>query len=324
MLSLAPLSLGLLTRQFLYVPYGSSAPAAGPACISCDGKVPGTKLDLTHWTNNETPEALYADTSTEICLNLARARNSGDFEDFDDALAVNNHYDSDGVLSVFACTQPEAALANAELMIHGAEAGDFGEWSSDAGVKLDCALSALASDADDEGYGEALALLPALLDEGGLWTNTSKKGSFAVPFLRKRLDCLLLEKRLDRKGSPHVYKTHTLSLGLGSRVSVSEFPSLSLRSLTPVTEGHASPITKPAATAVTRSSKELLFISRRCQGEPPPQRWRRPAGALTCRGGFRHALSVSTCVCLREHVFALCVSVVCATSPWLWLLCLRL
>ena len=46
----------------------------GVRSLSCDGKVPGTTLDLTHWTNNETPEALYADTSTEIALNLARAR----------------------------------------------------------------------------------------------------------------------------------------------------------------------------------------------------------------------------------------------------------
>ena len=45
---------------------------------------------------------------------------------------------------------------------------------------------------------------------------------------------------------------------------------------------------------------------------PPPQRWRRPAGALTRRGGFRHALSVSTWVCLREPLCGLCdIAVAC-------------
>ena len=63
------LSLGLIvSRPFHYVPYGENAPA-GKLSLSCDGKVPGTALDLTHWTNNETPEDLYADTSTGIALN---------------------------------------------------------------------------------------------------------------------------------------------------------------------------------------------------------------------------------------------------------------
>ena len=39
----------------------------------------------------------------------------------DDALVVNNHFDSDGVLSVFACTHPEEALRHAPLMVAGAD-----------------------------------------------------------------------------------------------------------------------------------------------------------------------------------------------------------
>ena len=53
-----------LKRNFLYVPYGSSAPEDGRPSLSCDGKVPGTTLELTHWTDNVTPDELYADTST--------------------------------------------------------------------------------------------------------------------------------------------------------------------------------------------------------------------------------------------------------------------
>jgi hypothetical protein len=166
LLLLAGLSPGLV-RSFKYVGYGSAAPAGVP-CLSCDGKVPGAALDLTHWTDNTTPAALYADTSTEISLNLARARRErGEYAEWDDALVVNNHYDTDGVLSVWACMQPDAALRHAPLLVAGAEAGDFGEWSSEAGVKLDLAVSALCTDADDEGYGAALAAVPALLRDFG-------------------------------------------------------------------------------------------------------------------------------------------------------------
>ena len=34
---------------------------------------PKATLDLSHWTDNTTPQDLYADTSTEIALNLARS-----------------------------------------------------------------------------------------------------------------------------------------------------------------------------------------------------------------------------------------------------------
>ena len=174
---------GGVGRRFSFLPYGSSAPDDdGRPSLSCDGKVPGTTLDLTHWTNNTTPDALYADTSTEIALNFARARlDDGEYREFDDALVVNNHYDTDGVLSVFACLDPETALRHESLLIRGAESGDFGEWSSDEGVKLDLAVSAMlfAEDDDDSNgdeveeeeeeeaaaYERALRTLPALLED---------------------------------------------------------------------------------------------------------------------------------------------------------------
>ena len=156
-----------LTRPFSFVPYGSSVATTSPAqpTISCDGKVPGSTMDCTHWTDNTTPDALYADTSTEIALNLARARLNGEYSEYDSATVVNNHYDSDGVLSVWACMQPEAALSHSELLVAGAEAGDFGEWSTNAGVKLDFALSSLCAADDATAYGTALSRLPALLAE---------------------------------------------------------------------------------------------------------------------------------------------------------------
>ena len=56
---------------------------------------------------------MYADTSTEIALNFIEQ--SGDDDDDDDdsfakALVLNNHYDTDGVLSCYALLEPEFAL----------------------------------------------------------------------------------------------------------------------------------------------------------------------------------------------------------------------
>lgn len=124
-----------LTRSFRFVPHGERAPATDGPTISCDGRVPGCTLELTHWTDNATPDHLYADTSTECALRLARACARGEHAALAHATVLNNHFDTDGVLSVWACLEPEAALAHAELLAEGAAAGDFGEWSSPRGAR---------------------------------------------------------------------------------------------------------------------------------------------------------------------------------------------
>jgi hypothetical protein len=159
---------GPTRRTFQLVPFGATAPA-GVTTISCDGLVSGASLDVTHWTNNRTPEELYADTSTEIAINLAKAGSHEKYAHLVNAVVLNNHYDTDGALSVFACLHPSLALEHASLLISGAEAGDFGEWSSDDGVKLDCALMSLkdSCENEEEAYDRALELLPDLLRDIG-------------------------------------------------------------------------------------------------------------------------------------------------------------
>jgi hypothetical protein len=179
---------------------------------------PPPHLELSHWANHQTPKELYADTSTEIALNFVKLRreqqqllqrqqllllllqqqekNSNtdttamktfeNYADFDNAWVLNNHFDTDGVLSVWACLQPEEDVLDryAHLMIQGAEAGDFGEWSSDNGVKLDCTMNSLlkecSNDDDEMAYHAAIEQLPDMLQDfeltGGqsyehLWRN---------------------------------------------------------------------------------------------------------------------------------------------------------
>ena len=154
-----------LERKFQFVPYGSGAPEGIATSIACDGRVPGATLEVTHWNGNETPEELYADTSTGMAMKLAKLNQQqkpNQYDDFDDATVLNNHYDTDGVLSSWTCMKPSQALEYEELFIQGAEAGDFGEWSSDNGVKLDCALCALLEDDEEDSYHKAFDLLPEL------------------------------------------------------------------------------------------------------------------------------------------------------------------
>jgi hypothetical protein len=168
--SLLLFSMSTLQREFRFVPYGTSfTPAndeeAQRPTVSCDGRIPGgVTLELTHWTGNETPDNLYADTSTDMAIRFAQQRDR--YPELENALILNNHFDTDGVLSVWACLEPsQASQTYNNLLKEGAEAGDFGEWSSDLGVKLDCAVSSFLEETGDEkqAYINVLKELPSLL-----------------------------------------------------------------------------------------------------------------------------------------------------------------
>ena len=151
-------------RRFQFVRYGDTAPTKGGHTITCDGNVPGATLQLTHWTGNETPEHVYADTSTEIALNFIERDSAKEFED---ATVLNNHYDTDGVLSCYALLEPEFALKHKQIFIDAAESGDFGEFSSENGVKLDIALSFICDSLDDDelAYSMAFEKVKVLVDQ---------------------------------------------------------------------------------------------------------------------------------------------------------------
>jgi hypothetical protein len=150
-----------LARRFQFVDgsYEGDVPA-----ISCDGLVPGAALDLTHWQGNRTPRPYKADTSTEIALNFVASPEAAD--QWAGAVVVNNHFDTDGVLSVWVLLDPEQAMACRELLVAAAVAGDFDEWPAlERGLWLDAAIRALAAGAADdaEAYHTALTQLPDLI-----------------------------------------------------------------------------------------------------------------------------------------------------------------
>ncbi|MDT5157266.1 MAG: hypothetical protein QOH51_1623 [Acidobacteriota bacterium] len=106
---------------------------AGVPKLSVDGTV-GNALHLSHWEGNTTPVELRADTSTEIALNFVasprREELSRDIE-----VVTNNHFDTDGVLSVWTVLAGERALAHKDALVAAAEAGDFSEFPNARAVR---------------------------------------------------------------------------------------------------------------------------------------------------------------------------------------------
>src|SRR6266566_7714968 len=101
--------------------------------LSVDGTVDNA-IHFSHWKGNQTPASVKADTSTEIALNLAAAPNREELTGGID-LVTNNHFDTDGVLSVWTVLTGERALDLREKLIPAAEAGDFSEFTNENAVR---------------------------------------------------------------------------------------------------------------------------------------------------------------------------------------------
>jgi hypothetical protein len=114
--------------------------------LSVDGTVPNA-IHFSHWKGNQTPAAVKADTSTEIALNLVAAPNREELTGGID-LVINNHFDTDGVLSVWTMLNGERALELREKLIAAAEAGDFSELSTQEGVRASIVIQGSDSPTD--------------------------------------------------------------------------------------------------------------------------------------------------------------------------------
>eukprot|EP00929_Paragymnodinium_shiwhaense_P014949 TRINITY_DN122952_c0_g1_i1.p1 TRINITY_DN122952_c0_g1~~TRINITY_DN122952_c0_g1_i1.p1 ORF type:complete len:447 (-),score=87.01 TRINITY_DN122952_c0_g1_i1:650-1933(-) len=168
-------------KNFAVVDYGLEWKGPGPA-ICCDGLVPGVSLQLTHWTGNQTEDRYYADTSTEIALNMVGQARAASQEGngsemlmehmalLSEATVVNNHFDTDGVLACWTLLNPDAALARQAVLEAAAVVGDFQEWPAlhaEAAMKLDAAIDTISqrSSSTAAAYDEVFSKLPKLIDD---------------------------------------------------------------------------------------------------------------------------------------------------------------
>jgi hypothetical protein len=173
-------------RTFQFVKYGQSVVQQGKnningnddntnIIIACDGRVPGATMEVSHWNENDTPDSIYADTSTEMAIIYLKQQQYQPDWTTKSIVVVNNHYDTDGVASVYALVgNPTVVLQYENLLIQAAESGDFEEWNSDQGLKLDLTLCNMCSrnendNNEDEGqqraYTKALIEMPTLLKD---------------------------------------------------------------------------------------------------------------------------------------------------------------
>ena len=146
----------------------------------CVDGVVESGLNLSHWPGNRTPAHLKADTTTEMALRLASdpARQAwlAGIE-----VVSNNHFDTDGLLSVWAVLHPEEALRHERALVQAARTGDFGEFTTPEAFKVDAVVTAFDDErrsplaAEIRGlpeheryqllYERLLAMLPGLLDD---------------------------------------------------------------------------------------------------------------------------------------------------------------
>jgi hypothetical protein len=98
--------------------------AATPNVIVDGAAGPATVLALSHWPKSGSPEWAKADLLAEMAFRYLDRP-----ERHVTAAAVsNNHFDQDGLVSVFALCEPEAAMARRDHLIDLAAAGDFGTY----------------------------------------------------------------------------------------------------------------------------------------------------------------------------------------------------
>ncbi len=171
----------LRPMRFVFAPSGAPPPYDAETAIGCDG-LPPARLRLSHWPGNTTPPDLRRDLSTGIALafaSLPDAERGSRFGTFD--VVANDHFDCDGLLSVFACLRPGEALPRADAMLAAALAGDLWRAPSRRALAVDLVVSAftdpdrsplgsalrgLAPEAADAlAYEALLERLPALLDD---------------------------------------------------------------------------------------------------------------------------------------------------------------
>ncbi len=123
--------------------------------LSVDGTVDNS-VHFSHWQGNTTAAEVKADTSTEIALNLAGSPNKNQLTHGIE-LVTNNHFDTDGVLSVWTVLNGERALGLREKLIAAAEAGDFSELKTVDAVRASIVIQGTDQPIPDDEPGSPIA-----------------------------------------------------------------------------------------------------------------------------------------------------------------------
>jgi hypothetical protein len=152
--------------------------------VVVDGSpAPGTVLCLSHWPGIGSPAPFAADLSAEMAFAYLDA-----FDLHPGASVVsNNHFDQDGLVSVFAMTQPEEALSRRVLLVEVARAGDFAVTTRRDAARISMAISAFA----DPGRSPLLAPSESTADVAGAADAAADYGEWTEALHRSVLPRLM-------------------------------------------------------------------------------------------------------------------------------------
>lgn len=125
-----------------YVPYKEVGNS--PNIIVDGAPLASTVLTLSHWPNNQTDASLRRDTSTATVF--AYLDTPALHQDV--PIVSNNHFDEDGLFSMFGLIDPETALEHRQLLTGAALAGDFGVCDTPEAARL-CFIVESFGDPDD-------------------------------------------------------------------------------------------------------------------------------------------------------------------------------
>ena len=123
--------------------------------LSVDGTVDNS-VHFSHWQGNTTAAEVKADTSTEIALNLISSPNRNELTQGIE-LVTNNHFDTDGVLSVWTVLNGEPALGLRDKLVAAAEAGDFSELKTVDAVRASIVIQGTDQPIPDDEPGSPIA-----------------------------------------------------------------------------------------------------------------------------------------------------------------------
>lgn len=114
-----------------------------------------TQIALSHWPKSGTPWELKDDLSAQIALRYLKRP---DLHVSADAVS-NNHFDEDGLVSLYSMIHPEDAMRHQELLVDIAAAGDFGTYKIREAARIAFVISSFADAETSTPYMEHTASL---------------------------------------------------------------------------------------------------------------------------------------------------------------------
>lgn len=223
--------------------------------LSVDGTVDDNSIHLSHWQGNKTPAQLRADTSTEIALNLVASPNQLEITRGIE-LVTNNHFDTDGVLSVWTVLTGEKALELRDQLIASAEAGDFSEFRNADAVRSSIVIQGADQASPSNDTGSPLAR--KLSGEDNI--DDARCYELVLPEVEKVLTHTADYEPLWRDGWKQV-ETALESFARGAS-TVTEFPEAGLSLITLAPE-----IFSPSGFNPTRHAAPYTAISHHARGK---------------------------------------------------------